>query len=104
MIISHLQLIEIVETYRELGTNLVELYMAQVGFLLDKQLKILAMVDFIFLPMTFLTGVYGMNFQHVLTDNLDWPIGYYFFWVCCVIFIIVSMNIFHYLTFDNFRY
>lgn len=92
---SSVQLIEIVETYRELGTNLVELYMAQVGFLLDKQLKLLAMVDFVFLPMTFLTGVYGMNFNYVLTEELANPFGYYWFWIVCTLFVIMSFIIFH---------
>lgn len=92
---SSVQLIEIVETYRELGTNLVELYMAQVGFLLDKQLKLLAMVDFVFLPMTFLTGVYGMNFTYVLSEELANPFGYYWFWIVCTIFAIMSFIVFH---------
>jgi magnesium transporter len=53
-------LIDNAETLRELGTNLVELYTAQLSLVMEKQMKILAMVDFVFLPLTFMTGVYGM--------------------------------------------
>ena len=51
------------------------------------------MVDFVFLPMTFLTGVYGMNFTYVLSEELANPFGYYWFWIVCTIFAIMYAGI-----------
>eukprot|EP00040_Diaphanoeca_grandis_P014444 m.73283 g.73283 ORF g.73283 m.73283 type:complete len:475 (+) comp24542_c0_seq1:198-1622(+) len=89
-----IQLLDIVETYRELGTSLIELYTSQVSFLLEKQMKIMAMMDFIFLPMTFMTGVYGMNFEYNMIE-IHYEYGYPLFWFFCVMFLMVSFVFFH---------
>jgi len=72
------QVIDIVETYRELATGLTETYMTAMSNRMNEIVKVLTIIGTIFIPLTFLAGVYGMNF-HFLPE-LDWHWGYPIFW------------------------
>src|SRR6185369_6592373 len=56
------QLIDLIENYRDLAGGLVELYLSSVGFRTNEVMKVLTIISTIFLPLTFIAGVYGMNF------------------------------------------
>ena len=49
---------------------------------LNEVMKVLTIIGTIFIPLTFLAGVYGMNFKHF--PELDWVWGYPFFWAMCL--------------------
>ena len=68
------QIIDIVETYREIATGLTETNMAAMSQRLNEVMKVLTVIGTIFIPLTFLAGVYGMNFKHM--PELDWHFGY----------------------------
>ena len=76
------QLIDIVETYRELGADLRDLYLATVSTRMNEIVKVLTVISTIFIPLTFIAGVYGMNFNtHISRWNmpeLNWYFGYPF--------------------------
>ena len=72
------QVIDIVETYRELATGLTETYMTAMSNRMNEVVKVLTIIGTIFIPLTFLAGVYGMNFRHF--PELDWYWGYWIFW------------------------
>lgn len=75
------QLIDLVENYRELGASLVELHLSMIGFRTNEVMKVLTIFSTIFLPLTFIAGVYGMNFETVYPTNmpeLRWRYGYLF--------------------------
>jgi len=57
------QLIDIVETYRELATGLHDLYLSSLSTRMNEVMKVLTIVATIFIPLTFLAGVWGMNFD-----------------------------------------
>jgi magnesium transporter len=57
------QLIDIVETYRELATGLLDLYLSSLSTKMNEVMKMLTIVATIFIPLTFLAGVWGMNFN-----------------------------------------
>jgi magnesium transporter len=76
------QAIDIVETYRELSTGLTETYMTAMSNRMNEIMKVLTIIGTIFIPLTFLAGVYGMNFRHF--PELDWPQAYPAFWVICL--------------------
>ena len=57
------QIIDIVETYREMTTGLTETYMSAMSQRLNEVMKVLTIIGTIFIPLTFLAGVYGMNFK-----------------------------------------
>lgn len=77
------QLIDMVENYRDLCAGLMDVYISSVGIRTNEIMRILTLVSTFFIPLTFLAGVYGMNFD---TDSplnmpeLRWPYGYLFFW------------------------
>jgi magnesium transporter len=73
------QVIDIVETYRELATGLTETYMTAMSNRMNEIVKVLTIIGTIFIPLTFLAGVYGMNFRHL--PELEWRWGYEVFWL-----------------------
>ena len=76
-----IQIIELCETYRELAHGLTEMYMSSLSIRMNEVMKVLTMIATIFIPITFLAGVYGMNFQYF--PELHWRWGYLSFWGIC---------------------
>ena len=66
--------IETVESYMEMISNLIELYLSIGNNRLNEVMKILTIISTIFIPLTFLAGVYGMNFRYM--PELEWKWGY----------------------------
>jgi magnesium transporter len=63
------QLIDIVETYRELATGVHDLYLSSLSTRMNEVMKVLTIVSTVFIPLTFLAGVWGMNFA---PDSSPW--------------------------------
>ena len=63
------QILDLVETYRELSSSLMELYMSSVSNRLNEVMKVLTIIATIFMPLSFIAGVYGMNFD---PDSSPW--------------------------------
>ena len=70
-----IQLIDILETYRELTASLMELYLNSISNKMNEVMKLLTAVSTIFIPLTFIAGVYGMNFENMPELRQRW--GYY---------------------------
>jgi magnesium transporter len=66
--------IESVETYREWLTNIMDVNLSVLSYQLNKVMKILAVISAIFIPLTFIAGIYGMNFEFM--PELVQPWGY----------------------------
>ncbi|MDX5436597.1 MAG: magnesium/cobalt transporter CorA [Pontibacter sp.] len=58
------QLIDLVENHRDLSSSLVELYMSTVSNRMNEIMKVLTIISSIFIPLSFIVGLYGMNFAH----------------------------------------
>lgn len=78
-----IQLIEIIETYREISSDLTETYMSSVSNRMSEVMKVLTLIGTILIPLTFLAGVYGMNFRHIPELNQVW--AYPAFWIICLV-------------------
>ena len=76
------QAIDMVETYRELTSSLMDQLMTKASNRLNEVMKVLTVLSTIFLPMTFIAGVYGMNFELAVSPwnmpELRWAYGYPF--------------------------
>ena len=72
------QIIDIVETYRDLLGSMQEIYLSSISNRMNEIMKVLTMIATIFIPLTFIVGVYGMNFETM--PELQWPWGYYMIW------------------------
>jgi magnesium transporter len=74
------QVMDMVETYRELGAGLMDIYMSAVSNKMSEIMKLLTVVSAIFIPLTFIAGVYGMNFNTEKSPHnmpeLNWYWGY----------------------------
>jgi magnesium transporter len=66
--------IDSVETYREWLTNIMDVNLSVLSYQLNKVMKILAVISAIFIPLTFIAGIYGMNFEFM--PELTQPWGY----------------------------
>ncbi|MCX7009248.1 MAG: magnesium transporter CorA family protein [Kiritimatiellaeota bacterium] len=75
-------------TERDVLAETLNLYMGMVSHRTSKLLKRLTMISIIFLPLTFLCGVYGMNFEHM--PEIHWKFAYAGFW-CAVAVIVVTL-------------
>lgn len=72
------QTLDAIETYREMVVGLMDLQLSSASHRLNEVMKTLTIVATIFIPLTFVTGVYGMNFDHM--PELGWRWGYAAFW------------------------
>jgi magnesium transporter len=72
------QVIDTVETYRDLLSGMLDLYLSSISNRINEVMKLLTVIGTIFMPLTFLVGVYGMNFKHM--PELEWRYGYFMLW------------------------
>ncbi|ANO53327.1 magnesium/cobalt transporter CorA [Woeseia oceani] len=75
------QLLDILEVYREVASGLVDLHLSSISNRMNEVMKVLTVIATVFIPMTFIAGVYGMNFDRTSPFNLPelgWRYGYLF--------------------------
>ncbi|MBI5896263.1 MAG: magnesium/cobalt transporter CorA [Desulfobacterales bacterium] len=73
-----IQVIDSVEAYRDLLAGLLDLYLSNVSYRMNEVMKVLTLIATIFIPITFVVGLYGMNFKYM--PELEWRWGYAFVW------------------------
>lgn len=69
-----IQIMDMVESYRDMLNGLQDLFITEVSFKMNKVMQLLTIVSTIFIPLTFLAGIYGMNFTNM--PELHWKYGY----------------------------
>jgi magnesium transporter len=69
-----IHVIDTVETLRDIVAGMLEVYLSSISNKLNQVMKVLTVMSSIFIPLTFVAGVYGMNFQHM--PELQWTYGY----------------------------
>jgi magnesium transporter len=67
---------DLIETYRDMLNGLQELYLSELSIRMNNVIQVLTIITTIFVPLTFLAGIYGMNFDHM--PELHWQNGYYY--------------------------
>jgi magnesium transporter len=75
------QIIDLIESYREFASGLTETYMSALSIRMNEIMKVLTIMGTIFIPLTFLAGVYGMNMP--IPEN-EWRMSYPVFWGICI--------------------
>lgn len=74
-----IQALDILETYREMASGLLDLYLSGISQKMNEVIKVLTIISTIFIPLSFIAGVYGMNFDtsHPMNmPELEWEFGY----------------------------
>lgn len=78
-----LQALDATETARDVLSSMTDLYMSSVSHRLNETMKVLTVMASVFIPLTFIAGIYGMNFE--VMPELHWKYGYAFVWLLMVI-------------------
>ncbi len=77
------QLVDLTETYRDICSGMLDIYLSSIGNKTNDIMKVLTILSTIFIPLTFLSGIYGMNFKHI--PEINWEYGYVGFWIVSII-------------------
>jgi magnesium transporter len=76
------QIMDTIETYREVISGMLDLYLSSVSNRLNSVMKVLTIIATIFMPLTFIAGIYGMNFKYM--PELEWRWGYPGVWMVII--------------------
>jgi magnesium transporter len=91
------QILELVENQREIVASLLEIYLSSVSNRMNQVMKVLAIIATLFIPLTFLVGLYGMNFDTTSPWNmpeLHWRFGYPFAWLIMIVLVVLELFLF----------
>jgi len=84
-----LRVTDAVDTHRDMMTGLLDIYNSTVSNKLNEVMKILTVFATIFIPLTFITGIYGMNFEYM--PELKWHWSYPVLWVCLILIPVILL-------------
>ena len=87
-----IQVIDTVESFREILTSMVETYLSSVSNRMNEVMKVLTIIATIFIPITFFVGVYGMNFEFM--PEIKWRYGYAFVWAVIIAAVVTMLSYF----------
>ena len=78
-----IQVIDTVETFRDIISGMLDIYLSSVSNRMNEVMKVLTIIATIFIPLTFIAGIYGMNFQYM--PELGWRWGYPTVWLIMLV-------------------
>lgn len=81
-----IRVIETIEVLRDMASGLLDLYMNSVSNKMNEVMKVLTIMASIFIPLTFIAGIYGMNFEHM--PELHYKYGYFAVWIIMIVLVI----------------
>ena len=81
------RIVESLENYREMTFNLLQIYLSEVSIRMNEIMKVLTIIATIFIPLTFIVGVYGMNFKYM--PELQYKYGYFIVWGVMIVIAIM---------------
>ncbi len=102
-----IQILDMVETYREITSSLMDVYLSSVSNRMNEVMKTLTIISSIFIPLTFVAGIYGMNFNTEKSPwnmpELEWYWGYP---LCLAVMLAIALGLIYYFWrrgwFENF--
>jgi magnesium transporter len=86
------QIVDTIETLREMVSACLDIYLSTISYRLNAVMKVLTIITTIFMPLTFIVGIYGMNFEHM--PELKWEWGYPLVLSVIVVIAIVMLGFF----------
>jgi len=70
-----IQVIDTIETFRDMISGMLDIYLSSISNRMNSVMKVLTIIATIFIPLTFIAGIYGMNFKYM--PELEWRWGYF---------------------------
>jgi len=89
-----LQILETLDSYREYSSSLMDLYFSGISNRMNEIMKVLTIISTVFIPLSFVGSVYGMNFQHM--PELSWRWGYFACLVLMFLIVFTMLGLFRY--------
>ncbi|HEY9045425.1 MAG TPA: magnesium/cobalt transporter CorA [Ohtaekwangia sp.] len=89
-----IHLTDSLDTYKDLVSSLMDIHINAMNTKMNEVMKVLTVISTIFIPLTFIVGVYGMNFKFM--PELDWQYGYYLVWGIMVLIVAGMIGFFRY--------
>ena len=87
-----IQVIDTIESYRDVLQGLLDLYLSNISNRMNEVMKVLTIIATVFIPVTFIAGIYGMNFKYM--PELEWKWGYAGVWGVMVGLVVVMLYFF----------
>jgi magnesium transporter len=78
-----IQVIDTVESFRDIVSGMLDLYLSSISNKMNAVMKVLTIIATIFIPLTFVAGIYGMNFKYM--PELEWRWGYAVVWLVMIL-------------------
>jgi magnesium transporter len=86
------QIIDLMESYRELSSGLMDVYLSSVSNRLNEIMKVLTIITTIFIPLSFIAGIYGMNFNTAKSPyNMPELNAYYGYPICILVMVVIAI-------------
>ncbi len=70
-----IQVIDTLETFRDMSSGMIDIYLSGLSYKMNEIMKVLTLIATIFIPLTFVVGLYGMNFRNM--PEIEWEYGYF---------------------------
>lgn len=86
------QVNDTIDTYREMLASFIDFYMMLNSNAMNEVVKTLTIISTIFIPLTFIVGVYGMNFENM--PEIQWKYGYFVVLACMVLLTMIMLSCF----------
>jgi magnesium transporter len=83
-----IQVIDTIETFRDMVSGMLDIYLSSISNRMNEVMKVLTIIATVFIPLSFIVGLYGMNFSYM--PELQWKWGYFGVWVI-IITVVVGM-------------
>ena len=87
-----IQVIDAIETYRDLLSGMLDIYLSSISNKMNQIMQVLTIIGTIFIPLTFLAGIYGMNFQYM--PELGWKMAYPALWLLMITITMIMIAFF----------
>jgi len=78
-----IQVIDTIETFRDMLSGMLDMYLSSISNKMNEIMKVLTIIATVFIPLTFIAGIYGMNFRYM--PELEWRWGYPVIWLAIVV-------------------
>jgi len=78
-----IQVMDTVESYRDMISGMHDLYLSNISNRMNEIMKVLTIIATIFIPLTFIAGIYGMNFEYMPELKSQW--GYLIIWMIMIV-------------------
>ncbi len=87
-----IQVIDTLETFRDMVSGMIDIYLSGLSYKMNEIMKVLTLIATIFIPLTFVVGLYGMNFKNM--PEIEWEFGYYSVLIVMALMVIGMLTFF----------